>query len=371
MRGQLRSWGFVGLLMTAFGVAACSSRGDEPTRPQASQGASPAASNRTPAKRPSRPGLPTKVNPPLAALPPAPQTDSKKVALGERLYNEPRLSGDGTVTCASCHQLNRGGTDSPLRVSRGIHGQDGPINSPTTFNSTFSFVQFWDGRARTLEEQAAGPVENPKEMGASWPVVVRALQADPTYVSAFAEAYPDGLTQANITHAIAEYERTLVTPARFDRFAAGEVGALTEDEREGLSLFVGTGCTSCHDGPLLGGRSFQRMGNVTPYFPARGGELTEADQGRFNVTRQEADRHFFKVPTLRNVELTPPYFHDGFASTLEQAVTLMARHQLGKELRENEVAKIVLFLKSLTGERLPTRSAAAAPNAPAAAPTAL
>lgn len=310
------------------------------------------------------PASPTLILPanadPLAALPEAPATDPKKVALGERLYFDPQLSADGTLSCASCHALDKGGTDSPRKVSLGIRGQEGPINAPTVFNATFNVAQFWDGRAATLEEQAAGPVANPKEMGADWGVVVDRLKADPAYTQAFAMAgYVDGTTKANVTHAIAEYERTLVTPSRFDRFAKGEVVALTDEEREGLGLFVSTGCTACHTGSGIGGAMFQKMGLVKDYFALRGGALTDADLGRFNVTKQEADRHLFKVPTLRNVALTPPYFHDGQVETLEKAVEIMARVQLGRELAPNEIARITSFLKSLTGETLPT-----APGAP-------
>lgn len=308
---------------------------------------------------PPTPGsvLPVTVSPPLTVLPPAPTVDAKKVALGGQLYFDTRLSGDGTVSCATCHALDKGGTDAPLRTSTGIHGATGPINSPTVFNSHLNVAQFWDGRAATLEEQAAGPVENPLEMGTTWPEAVARVAAVPAYVESFQAAYGEAPSKENITHAIAEYERTLVTPSRFDRFGKGEVDALTETEREGLELFTKIGCTSCHAGPLLGGQSFEKMGTVKEYFTARGGELTEADLGRFNFTKREADKHKFKVPTLRNVELTPPYFHDGHAKTLEEAVKLMAVHQLGRTLSADDTAKIVAFLKSLTGESLPTEPA--------------
>ena len=303
--------------------------------------------------------LPTRVDAPLAALPAAPATDPKKVALGERLYFDPMLSGDGTISCASCHALDKGGTDSPRRTSLGIHGQEGPINAPTVFNAAFNVVQFWDGRAASLEEQAAGPVANPKEMGAEWDAVVAKLQADPIYTQAFVAAgYPEGPSKANATHAIAEYERTLVTPARFDRFAGGDVGALSEDEREGLGLFTTLGCTGCHSGPAIGGTMFQKMGVMKDYFALRGTPLTDADLGRFNVTRKEPDKHFFKVPTMRNVELTAPYFHDGAVATLEAAIDTMARVQLGRALPPTDIAKLAAFLRSLTGEKLPTAPAA-------------
>lgn len=302
--------------------------------------------------------LPTKVEPPLAPLPDAPATDAKKVALGEKLYFEPMLSGDGTLSCASCHGLDKGGTDSPRKTSVGIRGQEGPINAPTVFNAALNVAQFWDGRAKDLQAQAAGPVANPKEMGATWDEVVAKLKADPVYTQAFVDAgYADGPSQANATHAIAEYEKTLLTPSRFDRFAKGEVAALTDDEREGLGLFVSTGCIACHNGPGVGGGMFQKMGVMKDYFALRGTALTDADLGRFNVTKQDPDKHQFKVPTLRNIALTAPYFHDAWADTLEKAIDTMAKVQLGKELSSSEVSRIATFLKALTGEKLPTAPA--------------
>jgi cytochrome c peroxidase len=296
--------------------------------------------------------LPAAVSPPLAVLPPAPETNPDKVALGNQLFHDTRLSGDGTVSCASCHALDNGGTDSPLKTSVGIGGAVGPINAPTVFNAHWQIKQFWDGRADTLEAQAAGPVENPSEMGAKWEDVITRLKGVPEYVAAFQKAYGGEPTKDHATHAIAEYERTLATPGRFDRFGAGEVAALSDEEREGLALFTKIGCTSCHAGPLLGGQSFEKMGTVREYFKRRGGEVTDADKGRFNVTKAPADMHKFKVPTLRNVALTAPYFHDGYAETLERAVELMAHHQLGRTLTPDETKKIVAFLKALSGENL-------------------
>lgn len=316
----------------------------------------PRLSQQSPPQKPAS-ILPVSVAPPLAVLPPAPETDAKKVALGGQLYFDTRLSGDGTISCATCHALDKGGTDAPLKTSTGIKGAIGPINSPTVFNSHLHLAQFWDGRAASLEEQAAGPVENPLEMGTTWPEAIERLKAVPYYVTAFQDAYGVEITKENATHALAEYERTLTTPSRYDRFGKGEVAALTDEERAGLDLFTKIGCTSCHAGPLLGGQSFEKMGTVREYFAKRGGEITEADLGRFNFTKREADKHKFKVPTLRNVELTPPYFHDGFAATLEDAVKLMAVHQLGRTLSADETAKIVAFLKSLTGENLPSEPA--------------
>jgi cytochrome c peroxidase len=310
--------------------------------------------------------LPVTVSPPLAVLPPAPETDAAKVALGGQLFHDTRLSGDGTVSCASCHALDNGGTDSPLKTSVGIGGAVGPINAPTVFNAHWQVKQFWDGRADTLEAQAAGPVENASEMGAKWEDVIVRLKGVQEYVTAFEKAYGGAPTKEHVTHAIAEYERTLATPGRFDRFGAGEVAALSDEEREGLKLFTSIGCTSCHAGPLLGGQSFEKMGTVREYFARRGGAVTDADKGRFNVTQAPADMHKFKVPTLRNVALTPPYFHDGYAETLERAVELMAHHQLGRTLTPDETKKIVAFLKALDGENL-AALVAASPKPPVAA----
>lgn len=281
-----------------------------------------------------------------------------KVLLGRRLFHDTRLSGDGTISCASCHSLDTGGAEH-RPVSVGIRGQQGPINAPTVLNSGLNFVQFWDGRAATLEEQAAGPVANPIEMGASWDAVVATLRANEQDVAEFAAIYPDGITQANITNAIAEYERSLVTPSRFDRFLRGDETALTEQERRGWATFQEVGCTACHRGANVGGTMFQRMGLVRNYFEMRGTPLTEADNGRYNVTHDEADRHKFKVPTLRNVELTAPYFHDGSQTELAGAVRIMGQVQLGRDLTDAQVNDIVAFLRSLTGTlpehaRMPT-----------------
>jgi cytochrome c peroxidase len=240
----------------------------------------------------------------FAALTLPTNLDAEKVAIGARLYHDTNLSGDGTQSCSSCHNIAEGGDDG-LPTSPGINGIPGPINSPTSLNSHLNFVQFWDGRAATLEEQAAGPVANPGEMGAVWDDVVAYVAAEPWYAEKFAAEYPDGVNQTNITHAIAEFERSLVTPARFDAWLQGDDTAMTAAELEGLALFQSTGCTSCHSGAGLGGSSYQRMGLIENYFEDRG-NLTEVDNGRFNVTQNEEDRHKFKVPILRNITLTAP-----------------------------------------------------------------
>ncbi len=287
---------------------------------------------------------------PVHPLPVKLTLNPQKVELGKQLFFDKRLSGDSTLNCASCHSLVKGGTDQ-TKVATGIRGQQGPINSPSVYNAMYNIAQFWDGRAKDLVEQAAGPVGNPGEMGAEWGHVVEILNQLDTYRTAFAELYPtEGLTKTTVTEAIATFEESLVTPnSRFDKYLRGSAESLTNNEKQGYELFKDN-CASCHFGPSLGGLSFEKMGLKQNYFKQRGGALTDADNGRFNVTKQEQDRHLFKVPTLRNVELTYPYFHDGSASTLEDAVKIMARVQRDKQLNDHEVGDIVAFLKTLTGE---------------------
>lgn len=277
--------------------------------------------------------------------------DTRKVALGERLFHEKRLSGDNTISCASCHDLKKGGTDR-VQYSTGIFGQKGGINSPTVFNSANNFVAFWDGRAADLNEQAAGPVVNPIEMGATFEDVIKKLSADPGYAAEFRLAYWDrGISQDTITDAIATFEKTLNTPnSRFDQYLLGNANALSEAEKRGYSLFKSVGCATCHMGPNLGGLTYEKLGKRANYFQARGTAITDADKGRYNVTKKDMDLHRFKVPTLRNIAQTAPYFHDGSTSDLKEAVRVMAKFQLGKNLDEREVADITQFLHTLTGE---------------------
>ena len=286
---------------------------------------------------------------PIQPLPNTVAVNMEKVLLGRSLYHDTILSGDGTVSCATCHMLDHGGAE-PRKTSTGIGGQVGPINSPTVLNSGYNFVQFWDGRAKDLQEQAAGPVENPIEMGAKWENVVKRLKKNKEYTESFAKLYEDGVTKDNVTDAIAEYEKSLITPSRFDKYLLGDETAITDDEKKGYATFREVGCTACHTGIIVGGTMFQKMGLVNDYFADRGTPITDADLGRYNVTKNPADKHFFKVPTLRNVELTPPYLHDGSRETLEETVQVMGKYQLGRDLSEEQVGSIVAFLKSLTGE---------------------
>ena len=285
----------------------------------------------------------------ISPVRPAQGLDSAKVALGEQLFSDPILSDDNTVSCATCHNLDLGGANR-LPFSVGINGGIEKINVPTVFNSSLNFKQFWDGRAETLEEQVDGPVENPLEMGSTWPAVVTRLEANKEYVTQFNESYPEGITQATISHAIAEFERSLTTPdSAFDKYLKGDKDALSDEEAEGYRLFTDLGCIRCHQGAGIGGNMFQRMGAKNDYFANRD-DLTKHDMGRFNVTGDEFDKHRFKVPSLRNVALTAPYFHDGSATTLRDAVQVMARYQLGRRLKDREQILLVGFLKSLTGE---------------------
>lgn len=286
---------------------------------------------------------------PILPLPDSVDVDMDKVVLGRALYHDTALSGDGTLSCATCHSLDHGGAE-PRKTSIGIKGQVGPINSPTVLNSSYNFVQFWDGRAKDLREQAAGPVANPIEMGATWEGVVKRVAKKSDYAERFAGLYEDGVTKENITDAIAEYEKSLITPSRFDAYLKGDLTAITEAEKKGYETFKEVGCTACHTGILAGGAMFQKLGLVKDYFKDRGGPLTEADLGRYNVTKSDFDKHFFKVPTLRNVELTAPYLHDGSQDTLEGTVRIMGEYQLGRDLTDAQVNSIVVFLKSLTGE---------------------
>lgn len=283
---------------------------------------------------------------PITPIQPAQVRNPAMVELGKQLFFDPRLSKSGFISCNSCHNLSMGGTDN-LRSSIGHNWQQGPINSPTVLNAKFNAAQFWDGRAADLKAQAGGPVANPKEMAFSHALAVEVLQSIPGYVAAFKQAFGNQkLGMEEVTQAIAAFEETLVTPdSRFDKWLKGDRRALTRKEQEGYRLFKESGCIACHNGPAVGGNSFQKMGLVAPY------QTSNPAQGRADVTGKEADRFHFKVPTLRNVELTYPYFHDGGAATLAEAVDTMARIQLGRQFSADENAKVVAFLKTLTGKQ--------------------
>ena len=279
------------------------------------------------------------------------EVDQEKAALGFALFHDPRLSVDNTVSCATCHALETAGVDNH-QYSHGVDDQIGGVNAPTVYNAVYNFVQFWDGRAKTLADQAAGPPLNPIEMAStSFDEIIAKLQADRKFAASFKAVYPDGITQANITDAIEEFERTLITPdSRFDKWLRGDSEAITAEELAGYELFKKYDCATCHVGQNLGGQSYELMGLRRHYFTDRGLELTVEDDGRFKETRLERDRHRFKVPGLRNVEHTWPYYHDGTRLTLEDAVRDMGLYQSGVELSSDEVEAITSFLKTLTGE---------------------
>lgn len=283
---------------------------------------------------------------PIQPIEPAVVTDQAMVDLGAKLYFDPRLSKSGFISCNSCHNLSLGGTDN-LVTSIGHNWQQGPINAPTVLNSSMNVAQFWDGRAPTLKAQAAGPIANPKEMAFTHELAVEVIASIPAYVTEFDRVFKTtDVTIDRITTAIAAFEDTLVTPnSRFDKWLKGDKTALTAAEHRGFMVFHMSGCGACHNGPAAGGKSFQKMGVVEPY------RTSNPAEGRIAVTGLDADRFNFKVPTLRNVELTYPYFHDGAAATLNEAVNTMGRIQLGREFSETDTASLVAFLKTLTGDQ--------------------
>lgn len=238
------------------------------------------------------------------------------------------------------------------QYSEGVGGQFGGVNAPSVYNAHYNFVQFWDGRAATLADQAAGPPLNPVEMAnTSFDEICEKLNADADFAKAFKEVYPDGFNQANITDAIQEFERTLLTPnSRFDKYLKGDDSAMTAEELAGYDLFKKYNCATCHVGENMGGQSYELLGIKHDYFADRGTELTVEDNGRFKETNNERDRHRFKVPGLRNVALTAPYFHDGTQATLDEAVKAMAKYEVGVDLSEQETKQLVAFLQTLTGE---------------------
>lgn len=275
--------------------------------------------------------------------------DPARVALGQKLFYEVRLSGNDKVSCASCHELSKGGVDR-LDRSKGFSGRSTTVNAPTVFNAALNFRQFWDGRVDSLEAQIDVVIQNPVEMGATWAGIITKLSQDPQYQRAFAIAYRDGVTKANIQNALASFERTLLTPnSRFDRYLRGEATAISDVEKKGYAKFKQYGCIACHQGVNVGGNMFQKFGVMGDYFAKRGG-VTDADLGRYLITRNPDDKHVFKVPSLRNVALTAPYFHDAGAKTLEEAVDIMFRYQLGRVVADDDKQAIVTFLNTLTGE---------------------
>jgi cytochrome c peroxidase len=335
---------FASLMLAAAHLAACDAREKGADAQKADQGQARADVDAAALVKPATRAL-------FAALPeryenPANPLTDEKVALGKLLFFDTRLSKNHDVSCNSCHGLDTYGVDK-RPFSPGHKGALGGRNSPTVYNAGAHVAQFWDGRAKDLEEQAKGPVMNPVEMAMPDEAsVVAVLASIPEYTDRFARAFPDAdkpLTFDNMGRAIAAFERTLVTPSRFDAFLKGDEAALRDDEKRGLNTFVETGCVACHSGAHLGGTMYQKVGSVKAW-------PNEKDLGRFDVTKNDVDKHVFRVAALRNVTETAPYFHDGSAATLDEAVRLMARHQLGRELDDAQTKAIVTFLGALTGE---------------------
>lgn len=356
----------------ALSVSACGKK-DAPApaaeQPTAKTAEAPAADKA--AEKPAEPAAPTLDRAKLsafAALPgevtaaSGPASDAM-VALGKMLYFEKRLSKNQDVSCNSCHMLDKGGVDGSA-TSSGHKAQKGGRNAPTVFNAALHTAQFWDGRAKDVEEQAKGPILNPIEMAMpNAEAVIAVLKSMPEYVAAFQAAFPgqaDAVTYDNVGIAIGAFERKLTTPGRFDAFLKGDDKALSDDEKAGLATFLDTGCASCHTGAAVGGGMFQKLGLVKPWPDLK-------DNGRFDATKDEADKFKFKVPSLRQIADTAPYFHDGSVRTLEEAVKLMAAHQLGKDLDEAKIKAIVTFLKALSGEA--NKELTAEPKLPASSET--
>jgi cytochrome c peroxidase len=284
------------------------------------------------------------------AIPPIPtevNLNLHKISIGEKLFHDPNLSADNTISCASCHNLSKGGTDN-RKHSIGIKDRLGTINAPTIFNASFNFVQFWDGKAKTLKEQAVVPLFNRHEMGnTGWDKIIYYLNNDHEYQLLFQNVYQLPITSDSMLDALVEYEKSLITPnSRFDRYLKGDINALNTFELEGYQLFKNQGCISCHQGVNMGGNMFQQAGIFVPI-----SNLTNQESlGRYNVTKDEKDKGYFKVPSLRNIALTSPYFHDGSVDNLEDAVKKMANAQLGIDFTDQQIQKVSAFLRTLTGE---------------------
>lgn len=285
------------------------------------------------------------VDGPIQPIPYLSQIDNDWRELGSALFHSPLLSQDNTVSCATCHMVNFGGDDG-FPVSTGVNNLQGQRNSPSVLNAVFNFRQFWDGRSADLAEQAIGPIHNPVEMASSWAQIIPKLEADQYFAHQFSRLNPSGITPEAIVKAIVTFEESLITPdSAIDRYVKGDRSALTEQQKRGLRLFKDYGCSTCHQGVNIGGNIYQKFGRLDDV-----PESLSQDLGRYLVTSSEIDKHVFKVPSLRNVELTAPYFHEGSIATLQQAVEIMAKSQLGRELTPSEIDDLVALLASFTGE---------------------
>ncbi|WP_309497461.1 cytochrome-c peroxidase [Sulfurovum sp.] len=278
----------------------------------------------------------------LIPLPLTVEADDKKVQLGKKLFLDPILSKDKSISCLSCHKLLENGADN-IPYTEGIRGQKGGFNSPTVYNAVYNFRQFWDGRAKNLTEQALMPVINPVEMGNTIEQVLQDLKAEKVYRDMFNEIFKDGITENNLAEVLVEFEKKLITPnAPFDKYLRGDKKALNAQAQLGYELFKTKGCISCHNGINLGGNLYNKFGI---YKDAKSIEL-----GRYNQTQKDEDKYVFKVPSLRNVDITAPYMHDGRVETLEDAVNIMTKYQLGRPMDSDDLKNLVAFLKTLTGE---------------------
>jgi len=294
--------------------------------------------------------------PDITPVPASIPFDAAKAVLGEKMYNDGRISIDGTISCATCHILDQGGADEHNeRVSEGVDGNLGTVNAPTVYNSFFNVRQFWNGRAADLKEQAAGPPVNPLEMGdQTFDQIVERLRQDKALVKEFEALYPgEGITQSSVTDAIAEFEKTLLTPdSRFDLYLKGDASAMSAEELAGYQAFKANSCAACHTGVILGGKSFEKLSIYGDYFADRSSDIAYNgdDDGLKGFTGNDSDYRKYKVPGLRNVAITAPYFHDGTMLTMEDAVKAMAKYELGKELSDADVSSIVAFMRTLTGK---------------------
>lgn len=278
----------------------------------------------------------------ITPIPINPDFHYKKALLGKKLFFDIRLSKNNTISCSSCHLINDGGDDN-LPLSFGIDGKIGNRNAPTLLNARYNSFQFWDGREKTLQEQVKGPIHNPLEMATSFNEIIIKLNKDKYYKKEFMNLYKEEINKDNIAHAIAEFEKTLTTPnSKFDKFLKGDKDILTKDELDGYKLFKSYGCISCHNGINIGGNLIQKIGAIKDY--------NTHDLGKYYITKNEEDKFYFKVPSLRNIELTAPYFHDGKIKTLKKAVETMMKHQVGYVIDEKEIKNIIKFLKTLTGD---------------------
>jgi cytochrome c peroxidase len=314
-------------------IAACST--SDPVEPE-------------PATLGSAPHLATQEDP-IDPVPIDREFEPKKVELGRDLFADPILSPDGKTSCLTCHMFDKGGADGVVKNDLPDH-DPAAVNTPTIFNVSLNYRLHWNGKADELGSQLEIPITSKRVLATTYDAILGRLAASPTYPSRFREVYPDGLTKETFRDAVVTYEQSLITPnSRFDRYLRGDKTAITNDEEAGYQLFKSHGCISCHQGVNVGGNLFQKFGAMHDYFKDRG-HIAEPDYGRYNVTKREEDRYYFRVASLRNVALTAPYFHDGSAKTLEEAVQVMSRYQLGRKLTAEQTRILVLFLKTLTGE---------------------